>query len=155
MVSIKWCLKQKNGIEIVEPNTNMSDSYLKMAEESIRILAKMEESAIWTATTSYYIYYYSLYALMLKIGVKCEIHSCSIAFMKELLGEFYTVDDIRHFEDAFNARKDLQYYADRPVDKKIVNESKRYCKIFFIKTKDITTKITEKQIQQIRKSLTT
>lgn len=39
MVSIKWCLKQKNGLEIIKPNSNMSDSYIKMAEESINVLA--------------------------------------------------------------------------------------------------------------------
>jgi hypothetical protein len=38
MVSIEWCLKQRNGLEIIKPNKNMSESYLKMAEESINVL---------------------------------------------------------------------------------------------------------------------
>jgi len=120
MVSIEGCLKQKNGIGLVTPNKNMSESYLKMAEESINILSKVIESNIWTATTSYYIYYYSLYALMLRVGVKCEIHSCSIEFMKECLKEFYNIEDIRGFEDAFGARIDLQYYSNRPVNQKVI-----------------------------------
>ena len=155
MVSIEWCLKQRNGIEIVTPNKNMSESYLKMAEESINVLSKVVESNIWTATTSYYIFYYSLYALMLRIGVKCEIHSCSIEFMKECLKEFYTLDDIKSFENAFGARIDLQYYSNRPVDKKIIDESRKNCKTFFIKTKTIISTIREEQIQSIRKKLTT
>jgi len=96
-----------------------------------------------------------LYALMLRIGVKCEIHSCSIEFMKECLKEFYTLDDIKSFENAFGARIDLQYYSNRPVDKKIIDESRKNCKTFFIKTKTIISTIREEQIQSIRKKLTT
>lgn len=154
MISIEWCLKQKNGIELVAPNKNMSESYLSMAEESVNVLSKVGESNIWTATTSYYIYYYSLYALMQRIGVKCEIHSCSIEFMKECLREFYNLEDIKNFESAFTARIDLQYYSNRPVDKNIIKNSRKNCKIFFVKTKSILSTLREEQIQKIRTELT-
>ena len=153
MVSIKWCLKQKNGLEITEPNINMSDSYLKMAEESINILNGVEKSKIWTATMVYYIFYYSLYSLMLRIGIKCEIHSCSLEFMKVYLNKFYNNEDFHMIQKSFSARIDLQYYADRLVDGKIIEETKKYCKDFFLKTKDILSKITESQINTIRKNL--
>jgi len=153
MVSIKWCLKQKKGLELIEPNGNMADSYIKMAEESITALNAVKQSRMWTAVTSYYIFYQSLYALMLKIGVKCEIHSCSLEFMKRFLTEFYSKEDIDAIKKAFDARNDLQYYADRPVDDKIIEETSKHCKQFYIKTKDILTKITEAQIQVIREKL--
>lgn len=153
MVSIKWCLKQKNGLEIIEPNSNMSDSYIKMAEESINVLAGVESSKIWTATTAYYIFYYSLYSVMLRIGIKCEIHSCSLEFMKSYLQEFYNKKDMKMIEKAFGARINLQYYADRPVDNSVILEAKKYCKEFFVKTKDILARITEEQISQIRENL--
>lgn len=153
MVSIKWCMKQKNGIKLVEPNDNMSSSYIKMAEESIGILNNVQKSNIWTATTSYYIFYYSLYSLMLKIGIKCEIHLCSIEFMKKFLSNLYNKTDIDMMEKAFSARIDLQYYSDRPVNQLVIEQSKRYCKEFFIKTKDILSKITESQILLIRESI--
>ena len=51
---------------------------------------------------------------------------------------------------AFSARIDLQYYADRPVEKSIIDETKSYCKVFFIKTKDILARITEEQVVGIR-----
>jgi uncharacterized protein (UPF0332 family) len=150
MNSLDWCKKQKNGIEIVEPNENMSSSYIKMAEESITILHKITESKIWTATTSYYIYYYSLYSFMLRLGVKCEIHSCSILFMKNRLQKYYSKNDVQEFGNAFKARMDLQYYADRPIDQEIINNSAKQCKLFFIKTKNILAKISEKEIEEIR-----
>jgi len=153
MVSIKWCMQQKNGIKLVEPNNNMSSSYIKMVEESVGILNNVQKSNIWTATTSYYIFYYSLYSLMLKTGVKCEIHSCSIEFMKKFLTNFYNKTDFDMMEKAFSARISLQYYADRPVDHLVIEQSKSYCKDFFIKTKDILSKITESQILSIRAAI--
>lgn len=153
MVSIKWCVNQKNGIKLVEPNDNMSSSYIKMAEESISVLDNMQKSNIWTATTSYYIFYYSLYSFMLKIGIKCEIHLCSIEFMKRFLTNFYNKTDIDMMKKAFSARIDLQYYSDRPVNHLVIDQSKSYCKDFFIKTKDILSKITESQILSIRKAI--
>ena len=153
MVSIKWCLANKNGIKLIEPNANMSNSYLKMAEESIYVLNGIKNSRIWLATTTYYIFYYSLYSLMLRIGVKCEIHACSLEFMKKCLIEYYDETDMKMIEKAFSARIDLQYYSDRPVDERVINETSKYCKDFYIKTKDIISKITETQIDLVRKKL--
>lgn len=153
MVSIKWCLKQKGGLELIKPNENMAESYLKMAEESIEVLKDITRSNIWTATTSYYIFYYSLYALMLRIGVKCEIHSCSLQFMKQVLADFYSREDVDMIYKAFHARIDLQYYANRPVDKQAIEDVRKYCKGFFIKTQDIISRVTEEQIKEIRNSL--
>ena len=153
MVSIRWCLKQEKGLELIEPNKNMSDSYLNMADESVEILQNVEKSKIWTATTTYYIFYYSLYSLMLRIGIKCEIHSCSLEFMRQKLTHFYNKKDIEMINKAFSARINLQYYTDRPVNQDIIEETKKYCKKFFIKTKDILVRINEKQMKEIRNSL--
>lgn len=152
MVSIKWCFNTKNGLEIISPNNNTAESYLKMAEESIYSLQTVQ-SKLWTATISYYIFYYSLYSLMLKIGIKCEIHLCSLAFMKHFLASFYSEDEIKLIGKAFSARIDLQYYANRPVDSKIIDEIKSSCKDFYIKTKTVLSRITGGQIQKIRGDL--
>ena len=149
MVSIRWCIEKRNGLELVRPNQNMSKSYLMMAEESITAIQEVE-SIIWKATMGYYIFYYSLYSLMMSIGVKCEIHSCSLKFMKSFLKDFYDNKDIEMIEKAFSARINLQYYADRPVDKKEIDETVKYCKDFYVKTKDIISRMTEKQMKSIR-----
>lgn len=153
MVTIRWCLQQKDGLSLVDPNGTISESYIGMAEESAGILKRVESSKIWTATATYYIFYYSLYSLMLRIGVKCGIHSCSIEFMRQCLSVFYNNKDFDMIEKAFKARIDLQYYSDRPVDDRIIEETRKYCILFFIKTKDILSQITEKQINEIREGL--
>jgi uncharacterized protein (UPF0332 family) len=38
----------------------------------------------WIATTAYYARYFALYALLMKIGIKSEIHDCSIAIARLL-----------------------------------------------------------------------
>ncbi len=153
MVSITWCLSQKNGLEIITPNTNMSNSYINMAQESVKTLPNVINSSIWTATMSYYIFYYSLYSLMLRIGIKSEIHSCSLEFMKIYLMHFFTKTDIKNITSAFSARIDLQYYSDGAVDKKTILTAKKNCIDFYIKTKDILSSISEKQIAELRTSI--
>lgn len=154
MVSIKWCLYVKNGIELIKPNDNMSNSYLKMAEESLGIIRKIGTgSELWTASTSYYTIYYSLYSVMMKIGVKCEIHQCSIEFMKKYLLNFYNAQEFDLIKIAFDVRNDLQYYPERLVDRKKLEFAKKKAVDFFIKSKEIVSKITEKEIKKVREGL--
>ena len=75
-----WCLKQKRGIRITEPNPNLTKAYLKKAISALNTMTatlQIKEND-WTATTAYYARYFALYALLMKIGVKSEIHECTI-----------------------------------------------------------------------------
>jgi len=150
MVSVRWCLKIKNGFELVEPNKNMSDSYLKMAEESLKAIRNNAESKIWTASTAYYTLYYSLYAVMMRVGVKCEVHQCSIEFMKKFLDGFYSKEDVKLIESAFESRKDLQYYPNRLIDQSKLDFVKAGAIDFFVKTKDILVKISDSRVKEVR-----
>jgi uncharacterized protein (UPF0332 family) len=152
MVNVKWCLKVKNGLELVESNLNMVESYLKMGNESLDEL-KNVNSKIWVASTAYYAMYYSLYALMMKIGVKCEVHSCSIDFMDKFLGDFYNEEDVKFIRRGFKLRNDLQYYPDRLVSSEGLDRLRKESVDFFLKTKEIISKISESQIKKIRGEL--
>jgi len=153
MVSIYWCLKTKKGLELVESSENMSSSYLKMAEESLRMIQKNKESRIWLASISYYTMYYSLYAIMMKIGVKCEIHNCSLEFMKQFLPNFYSKNDCELIHTAFELRNDLQYYPDRLVDDSILLKISQKAPDFFVKSRKILYSISESEINLIREKL--
>ena len=150
MVSVKWCLRIKNGIELVEPNKNMADSYLKMAEESLKMIRNVRESQLWTASTSYYVMYYSLYSVMMKFGIKCEIHRCSIEFMSIFLKEFYSKEDMELINIAFNFRTDLQYYPCKLVDGKKLEFVRNGAVDFFVKTKDVLSNVNSQQIDEVR-----
>lgn len=152
MASIEWCKGKEGGLEISQPNLKLAASYIGMAEESIREL-KNVKSAIWKAAIVYYSYYYSLYALMIRIGIKCEIHSCSLEFMRQFLNDFYNEKDRAMIEKSFSVRIDLQYYSNRPVDAKVIEETKAHCSEFFIKTKETINSINENQINDLRHKL--
>jgi len=38
MEQIEWCLKQKSGIRIIEPNNNIANDYFKKAEDSLDVM---------------------------------------------------------------------------------------------------------------------
>lgn len=73
--------------------------------------------------------------------------------MKQFLTALYDNGDIELIEDAFDIRNDLQYYPNKLVENSKLENVKRSAVDFFVKTKDILTKISEKQIKEIRKKL--
>jgi len=84
--NLAWCLKQKHGIRIVEPNEDLAKAYLKKAISALNTMTaalKIQETD-WIATTAYYARYFALYSLLVKIGVKSEIHDCTIR-----MGRYY------------------------------------------------------------------
>src|SRR3989344_5439031 len=113
MKKISWCKKQSNGIKIQEPNDNLSDEYYRTAEESMKVLQKIKEtqSNMWMATTKYYIEYFAFYSILMKLGIKCEIHDCSIALANLLEKEnIIEKGTAKILEDDKELRIDNQYY---------------------------------------------
>jgi len=84
MVSLNWCKKQKTGIKLIEPNENLAKEYIKNSEETLLDLKDSKESNLWKATKKYYCEYFIIYAFLMRIGVKCEIHECTIELVKML-----------------------------------------------------------------------
>lgn len=148
MASIESCKDQKDGFAIIEPNEEMAESYLSMAEESLRTLSDVSSSKLWTATITYYAFYYSLYALMIRCGIKSGTHACSFAFMDAC--ELFSEREKEKIRYAFQMRIDLQYYSDRVVDEKRLQRVTMFCPSFFIKAKDLVATISEREIERIR-----
>ena len=55
----------------------------------MKVLKNIKEtkSNMWLATTKYYAEYFAVYSVLMKIGIKCEIHDCTIALVKFLENE--------------------------------------------------------------------
>lgn len=154
MVSLKWCYKQKDGIKIIEPNDNLAQGYLKMAEDSLGTMNRERDKSIrWAISSCYYSMYYSLYSICMKIGIKCEIHSCTLEFMKRFLSHFYSKEDIKIIKSAFDSRNIVQYYVDKIVSKEDSNYIIEKAPLFFNKSKEILTKINEKDIRGLRENI--
>lgn len=152
MVNINWCCKQKDGIRLVEPNENLAESYIKMADEALGTMNRERNYNLKFAISAcYYSMYYSLYAVMMKIGVRCEIHSCTLEFMKFALGNFYSQEDIKIIKKAFDARGIAQYYVDKIVAKEDSDFIMEKAPYFINKSKEVLAKINQKDIERIRK----
>jgi len=153
MDKIKWCLKAKNGLELVEPDKDLSDAYLKKAEGSLMAAFALKGNRDWEISSSYYTMYFSLYAILIKIGIKCEIHSCTISFMQHFLKEYFTAEDIELIEKSQKARIDAQYYSDRNVSDDLYKRIIKSPPLFLAKCKEVLHHINEDSIKQIRGDL--
>lgn len=150
MKDIKWCLKAKNGIELIEPNDNLSKLYMKKATNSLEVSRKLKKSKEWGISTSYYSMYFSLYSILMKIGIRSEIHSCTVELMR-LLTDYFTVDDYSLLKNSQKARIDSQYYVDRAVSDALYERMKKMAPVFLVKCKEILLKLNNNEITRIRK----
>ena len=150
MDQIKWCIQQKKGIELVEPSKNLRDAYLIKAEEALDTL-RTSKSRDWQLTTAYYTIYHGIYSLLMKIGIKCEIHSCSIEFTKRFLKNHFLPEDFELIDKAFSARIDSQYYVNRKVPDQNYELIIKKTPAFLVKCKNIV--LEQKEIQDIRSLL--
>ena len=112
MVDLSWCKKKKEGIKLIEPNDNLCQDYLKSSEETLSILKDIEnKSNMWLATTKYYCEYFSIYALLMKFGIKSEIHECTIEVCRFLEERgVIPIGFTKRLEEDKGLRIDNQYY---------------------------------------------
>jgi|TARA_Y100000034_G_scaffold111561_1_gene144728 uncharacterized protein (UPF0332 family) len=144
MDKIDWCLKQKSGIKLIEPNNNLCEEYFKSAEENLDAMLKL--TGKWKSITAYYACYEAIYAILQKIGIKCDIHECTL----ELLNLIENInEELKNFIlDLKKERIDIQYYLKEP---KKLDEDK--VKEFVLSCKAASSLLTENQINEVRNKL--
>lgn len=144
-------MDKKEGLSLIDPNPNLAEAYLRKAEEA---LESMRANIVkdWKISTAYYTIYFSLYALFMKIGIKCEIHSCTIEFTKTFLLEFFEKEEIDFLHGSLKARIDSQYYIDRIVPDDQYNNMLKKAPEFLVKCKSILIKLNEKKVHEIRET---
>jgi uncharacterized protein (UPF0332 family) len=153
---LSWCFKQKNGIRIVEPNDDMAKAYLKKAISALNTMTaalKIRETD-WIAATAYYARYFALYSLLMKFGIKSEIHDCTIRLGRYLSENGVLsktlIDDI---EQAKQTRVDMQYYVVKEFSLAEVMENVEAARKFVLAAEKQTLAIKANQIQTIRQQL--
>ena len=150
MDKIKWCAGKKEGLSLIEPNSDLAEAYVKKAEEALESM-RINVIKDWKISTAYYTIYFSLYSILTRIGIKCEIHSCTIEFAKRFLREYLAEEDLDFTEDSLKARIDSQYYVDRAVSDEQYNKMVKNSPEFLVKCKSISNKLNEKKVNDIRK----
>jgi len=149
---IDWCYC-KSQYKVVESNDNLAKAYLIKAENSLKAMRNEKDNVEWEVTAAYYTLYFSIYAIMMKIGVKCENHSCTIEFIKTYLKDNFTDDDIKLLQDARDFRNQVQYYV--VTQEELKNYKIVISKVLdlYLKSKSILLKLNNQRIIEIRKQV--
>lgn len=151
MVAIEWCKKQNKGIKLIEQNENLCREYMESAEETLSILKEIKgKSNMWLATTKYYCEYFAVYALLMKIGIKCEIHDCTIEIAKFLEKEkILPRNTSRRLDKDKKLRIDNQYYLkNREVDIDCSELAE-----FVLTVKNLANSLTFDEIKELRQKI--
>ena len=143
MAELEWCLQVKKGIKLVEPNQNLAKGYEEKAVETLKLL-KTIESASWRVVFAYYAIYYKVYSLLQELGIKSELHSCTIALLRFLGAEQLA----NSLEDMKKRRENAQYY----VRKRVLNVKIEEVLKFFHDVDELREKLRGKE-SEIRKRL--
>ena len=151
--TITWCLKQKRGIKLVEPNPALCGEYLRKAEGSLKMLnaALERDEREWVAITAYYARYDAVYALFLRCGIVSEIHECTLAaldffFADEGIVSKSLTDELRESKDS---RIDAQYYVAAELDAD-PNPDAEKARAFVLDIEKVLDRLDEKTIRKIR-----
>ncbi|MBR9691767.1 hypothetical protein GOV06_03185 [Candidatus Woesearchaeota archaeon] len=151
MVTLEWCKNQKKGLKLVEPNDNLSREYMQTAEETLEVLRNIKsKSKIWLATTKYYCEYFAVYSLLMKIGIKCEIHDCTISVCRLLEDRKVIPKGFSNIlEKDKKLRIDNQYY----LKNKEVHVDYNKILEFILEIKSINETIILDKVKEIRRIL--
>ena len=143
MTKLEWCLQKKKGTQLIEQKPHLSKSYMNEADETLE--NAITATGKWKVITAYYACYNALYSILMRCGIKCEIHECSI----ELMALFdFTNEDIDYMRKLKEDRIQAQYYL-----KKIELENEEDIKRFILKCKIILHHLDSERIEQIRQNI--
>ena len=109
---LKWCLRQEKGVKLVKPSENLKKAYLEKSRNALKSMDVNAKAGIseWAVSASYYAKYFAVYALLSKIGVKCEIHDCTIAVFNYLFGNSVPPQITHELRKSKEDRIEQQYY---------------------------------------------
>ena len=140
---LKWCCNQRKGIELIESKPHLSKSYIEEADETLENV--FSSKGKWKLITAYYACYSALYSILMKCGIKCEIHDCTIE-----LACFFDFDSnqLKYIKDLKDKRIQAQYYL-----KKVELEDENGTKDFILRCKVILECLNNQKIEDVRKRL--
>lgn len=139
---ISWCMKQEKGIRLVEPKEHLAKSYMEEADETFENFLKA--TGKWKVIMAYYACYSALYSILMKCGIKSEIHECTIELMG-MLG--FGAGDVKLMKSLKADRIKTQYYLEK-IELKAGEQEK--VRAFILECKSKAESLTSPQIKSIR-----
>jgi len=151
---LKWCVKQNKGIKIISESITLQKAYLKKSEEALKSMNVNATAGIneWVISTSYYAKYFAVYALLSRIGIKCEIHDCTVALFEYLFSSIIPSNFVQELQQSKDDRVDAQYYTQtiQINPKKLLADTTN----FVLEIQKIIDKLTSTEIATLRGKIT-
>ena len=150
---LKWCLKQSKGIRTVGPSENLVKAYVQKSRTALKSMELNAKEGIyeWALSASYYARYFAVYALLQKIGVKCEIHDCTIALFSYLLHGSIPPGLVKQLKQSKDERVEAQYYTGKiDVDEQELIHS---AKSFVLEIEKLIDSLNPEKIVSLQKRL--
>lgn len=140
-------LKEEGRLKLTTPSEEVKQSYLEKSAsylDSAKLLlknVKLEEAI----SMIYYSMYYSLLALLFKVGIKSENHTASIFLLKEI----FSLDNSKILK-AKKERIDKQYYVDFKIAEEDVKDLIKTAESFNATIFDFLEKLSSEDIKKAR-----
>ena len=151
---LKWCLRQKRGVSLVKPSENLADAYLAKSREALGVMRTLEEKSYsWAISSCYYAMYYSVYAILMRMGIKSEIHSCTIELMRSVLSDIYDTSDVEVMQRSFECRIENQYYTTIVPESEMHHDLFDHAPRFYSRAQEALISINEDLINSSRRLL--
>lgn len=144
----------KKWARLYTPNNSLASAFVKKAKNDLVVLRSIPETdKEWRATTAYYARYHMITALLLKIGVDCKDHNCSIKIAEHLFPGPISRSMFSELKRAKKHRINLQYYTNRAVDEKEFSKNIKSVNSFVDNIFKIIESITREEIESMRRKL--
>ena len=150
---LNWCLKQSKGIRLVKPSDNLVKAYLEKSRNALKSMEINAQANIveWAVSASYYAKYFAVYALLSKIGVKCEIHDCTITLFEYLFCDSVPKEFIKDLRNSKEDRVEMQYYThEKSADlEQVMKKTKK----FVLEIENVIDGLNSEKIAELQKRL--
>lgn len=149
-----FCFRKKSGLKLVSPNENLVKVYKRKSKSALNMLdsAKEKQENDWILDISYYAKYFIVYALFMKVGIKSEIHDCTIFALKSLFVDLGIVGE-NIYEELFKSKElrvDSLYY-DKDFGRKEIFKRAKTAPEFCLKVESIINNLSNEEISKVRK----
>jgi len=147
MDNLVWCFSQNKGVKLVNPNLEIAKAYLKDAKRDFSLINPKEPK--WNIIKEYYVCYNALYSLLIKCGIKCEIHDCTIKLM-------FLFDFDKEFQntliDLKKERINVQYYLGNSKKDyfNFVKDFLEICEVKFLELNDLSIKEIRVKLEDLK-----
>jgi len=148
-----YCFKKSSGLSLTSPNENLVKVYKRKSKSALNMLdsAKEKQEDDWILDTSYYAKYFMIYALFMKVGIKSEIHDCTIYALKSIfLKDGLISQDVY---DELEKSKDLRVgalYYDKDFGHEEILKRAKTAPEFCLNVESVIDKISNEDIEKVR-----